>query len=158
MKGITLTQPWATLVAIGAKKIETRSWSTKYRGPLAIHAARNFPNDDQCLCFREPFRKILIGEYGFIAGGEIYLGNHKFPLGCVIATCELVHCFLIHKFQYSFCPEDHSKWVITPEENAFGDFTPGRFAWILEDIKPLEKPIQAKGRLGLWEWDESEGR
>jgi hypothetical protein len=40
MKVLSLTQPWATLAAIGAKKIETRSWSTAYRGPLAIHAAK----------------------------------------------------------------------------------------------------------------------
>ncbi len=40
MKAITLWQPWATLVAIGAKRFETRSWSTHYRGPLAIHAAK----------------------------------------------------------------------------------------------------------------------
>lgn len=41
MKAITLMQPWATLVAIGAKRLETRSWSTNYRGPLAIHAGAN---------------------------------------------------------------------------------------------------------------------
>lgn len=40
MKGLSLTQPWATLVAIGAKRIETRIWATSYRGPLAIHAAK----------------------------------------------------------------------------------------------------------------------
>ena len=43
MKALTLTQPWASLVAIGAKRIETRSWSTPYRGLLAIHAAKGFP-------------------------------------------------------------------------------------------------------------------
>ena len=43
MKAITLTQPWATLVAIGAKRIETRSWRTFYRGPLAIHAGKTLP-------------------------------------------------------------------------------------------------------------------
>lgn len=43
MKALSLTQPWATLVATGAKQIETRSWSTKYRGPLYIHAAKGFP-------------------------------------------------------------------------------------------------------------------
>jgi hypothetical protein len=43
MKALTLTQPWATLVAIGAKTIETRSWPTSYRGPLAIHAAKGYP-------------------------------------------------------------------------------------------------------------------
>jgi hypothetical protein len=40
MKALTLIQPWATLVALGEKQIETRSWDTKYRGPLAIHAGK----------------------------------------------------------------------------------------------------------------------
>lgn len=43
MRAITLTQPWSSLVARGQKKIETRSWQTSYRGPLAIHAAKGFP-------------------------------------------------------------------------------------------------------------------
>ena len=41
MKALTITQPWATLIAIGAKRFETRGWSTPYRGPLAIHAGKN---------------------------------------------------------------------------------------------------------------------
>ena len=45
MKALTLTQPWASLVACGAKTIETRSWRTPYRGPVAIHAAKGFPAD-----------------------------------------------------------------------------------------------------------------
>lgn len=40
MKAISLWQPWATLIATGAKQIETRSWATSYRGPIAIHAAK----------------------------------------------------------------------------------------------------------------------
>ena len=43
MKALTLHQPWATLVAVGEKRIETRSWSTDYRGPLAIHAGKARP-------------------------------------------------------------------------------------------------------------------
>jgi hypothetical protein len=40
MKAVSLWQPFASLIYTGAKKIETRSWPTNYRGPLAIHAAR----------------------------------------------------------------------------------------------------------------------
>lgn len=40
MRAITLWQPWASAVALGSKTIETRHWSTNYRGPLAIHAAK----------------------------------------------------------------------------------------------------------------------
>ena len=43
MKALSLTQPWASLVVIGAKCYETRSWATNYRGPLAIHASKGFP-------------------------------------------------------------------------------------------------------------------
>ena len=43
MKALTLTPPWATLVALGHKRVETRSWRTQSRGPLAIHAAKGFP-------------------------------------------------------------------------------------------------------------------
>lgn len=40
IKALSLWQPWASLIAIGAKKIETRGWSTKYRGPLVICSAK----------------------------------------------------------------------------------------------------------------------
>ncbi len=169
MKVITLTQPWATLVSIGMKMIETRSWSTKYRGPLAIHAAKNFPTEAQHLCFREPFRQILIGKYGFMHGGEIYLGNHSFPLGVIIATCELTQCVVIPEKPTEFInydprafgrllvisPRDRTTVVIPPNEPelSFGDYTPGRYAWILANVKQLPNPIQVKGKLGLWEWD-----
>ena len=33
MKAVTVRQPWATLIALGMKRFETRSWQTKYRGP-----------------------------------------------------------------------------------------------------------------------------
>lgn len=47
MKAITLTQPWASLVACGAKKIETRSWRTHHRGWIAIHAAKGWTGEDR---------------------------------------------------------------------------------------------------------------
>ena len=48
MKGMTLWQPWATRVAIGAIRHETGSWSTHYRGPLAIHAAKTTRDIQRC--------------------------------------------------------------------------------------------------------------
>ena len=43
MKALTLTQPWASLMELGQKEVETRSWYTGYRGELVIHAAKGFP-------------------------------------------------------------------------------------------------------------------
>lgn len=39
MRALTIWQPYASLFPAGAKKFETRSWRTDYRGPIAIHAA-----------------------------------------------------------------------------------------------------------------------
>ena len=54
MKALSLTQSWATLVTIGAKKLETRSWPTYYRGPLLIHAAKGFPPAARAICYTGP--------------------------------------------------------------------------------------------------------
>jgi hypothetical protein len=38
MKALSIRQPWAWLIVNGIKPVENRTWSTKYRGPLLIHA------------------------------------------------------------------------------------------------------------------------
>lgn len=131
MKAITLTQPWATLVAIGAKTIETRSWSTNYRGELAIHAAKGFPVDCKWLCFGEPFRTLLY-EHG-------YHHPDQLPRGLVIATARLVNV------------RATSDLVVSPLEEALGDFSDGRFGWLLANVQRIE-PTAARGSLGLWDW------
>jgi hypothetical protein len=67
------------------------------------------------------------------------------PRGVVLGICYLTDCMPVEK-----------AWVhhrMTPAEAAFGDYSPGRFAWLLEDMKPFVKPVPAKGALGLWEWE-----
>lgn len=154
MKALTLTQPWATLVAIGAKRIETRSWSTSYRGPIAIHAAVGLSSVGgkrglMALCRTEPFRSALL------AAG--ILGTPALPRGAVVATAQLVGCVPTGSFR----PITHGDvtWQVPPgnmsQEYAFGDYGPGRYAWLLADVKALPEPIPARGALSLWEWDTS---
>ena len=38
MRAITIRQPWAELIVRGDKDVENRSWRTRHRGPLLIHA------------------------------------------------------------------------------------------------------------------------
>ncbi len=140
MRAITLTQPWATLVAIGAKRVETRSWKTNYRGRIAIHAAVGFPKWARDFTL-DPL--VVIHSHGLI--------HDNYPRGVVVATANLVNILPTDiltggtVFDVSFPP-------LTAHELAFGDYSPGRFGWFLEDIQPLETPISAKGSLGLWEW------
>lgn len=139
MKALTLTQPYATLVAIGAKRIETRSWSTHYRGPLAIHAAKGFPRDCRELCASQPFLRELTR-----AG----VSMPELPRGAILAVARLA--FVMSTDHHTLDP----RWPLTDKERAFGDYDEGRYAWLLADVARLVEPIPCRGMLGLWTLDE----
>lgn len=132
MKALSLTQPWATLVAIGAKRIETRSWNTTYRGAVAIHAAKGFPRDCQEGCAEEPFRAVLK------AAG--FTNTNELPRGSIVAVARL------------FKTERTEAVTLdaNDDEHAFGDYAPGRFAWFLQGVQKLPEPVECRGSLGLW--------
>jgi len=136
LKAITLHQPFATLVSIGAKKYETRTWAPEdYRGPLAIHAGKK--TDELPLFWDESFCEVLQP-----AG---YEGPETLPLGAVVCIATLAECISTNHTQF---PEDSPKdWL------AFGDFGPDRWAWKLTNIKRLDPPIPARGYQNLWDWD-----
>ena len=115
MKALSLKQPWASLIAIGKKTIETRTWATNYRGKLLIVSSRTFDENYSLKNFAEVFFEV--------------------PLGKAIAMVNLIDCRPMRK-------ED--------EKLAMCDCSPGRYAWILSDIKPI-KPFPVKGKLGLYE-------
>src|SRR5262245_50640539 len=140
MKALTLTQPWATLVALGAKQVETRSWRVSHRNlPLAIHAAKSFPRSARALCAEEPFRQALkAAGYGF--------DGYDLPTGVVLATVTLLDCCTVEHLE-------RAPHILTPTERAFGNSSPGRFAWRLWKPQVLPEPAPARGSLGLWEWE-----
>jgi hypothetical protein len=154
MKAISLTQPWASLVAIGAKRIETRAWSTSYRGPMAIHAAKSFPRFAKDLCLSRPFFAALGWPSALEPLTQAWLDDNfqrtkDLPLGCVLATARLADCLptvLIPKVVRPF----------TEREKTFGNYEPGRHGFLLEDVVQLAAPIPAKGALGLWDWEPSQ--
>jgi len=156
MKALTLTQPWATLVAIGAKRIETRSWDTRYRGPLAIHAAKLFPKwarefASEPVCRQAVKERAASSNIGRLVGWEHKPPFVVYPLGYVIAVCRLANVIPVEVVDNRNNVFGVSLPPLSEQERAFGDYGPGRFAWILEDIE-LRDPAEAKGKLGLWEW------
>lgn len=137
-RAISLTQPWASLVAIGAKKHETRCWPTGYRGWLAIHASKGFPRDCQELCASTPFRQALRG-----AG---YRNTKELPRGVVLAVVRLTDCLAT------------AQWAppIESDEYAFGNYEPidsdngkPRYSFNLEDLRQV-RAFGCKGALGIW--------
>ena len=157
MRAITLTQPYATLVAIGAKRLETRSWRTSYRGPLAIHAAATFGKGGRrgyfSRCQYDPFKAALEPHL------RVYDRYNCFaaPMGAIIAVCELRDVRIIGDGPCgdpTIAADD--MLTLTPilgDERAFGDYAAGRYAWLLANVRALPEPIPAKGALSLWEWE-----
>ena len=137
MKALTLYQPWASLVAIGAKRIETRTWKTTYRGPLAVHAARCIPKP-YLFHSHSDFELRLLR----LASAAAASDRNEFPRGAVLCICELVDCTPTTSFSPYFV------------EQLYGDFTPGRWAWMLQLREIFTKPIPARGGRRIWEWDE----
>lgn len=131
MRALTLWQPWAQLVALGHKRIETRSWGTNYRGPLVIHAALYFPREAQARLLEPAFVRAL--------GRDTAMA---FPLGKVVAVCRLAGC--------ERCTARNTPGE---PERSFGDYGPGRWLWRLEDVRALAVPVAACGKQGLWEWE-----
>jgi hypothetical protein len=176
VKALTLHQPWATAIAEGIKTIETRSWSTSYRGPLAIHAGSKMAPG-----MAGPagmFGRYTVDRDG--PGEEWYIldsdwpgrdqGQHQYPiylpLGAVVAVATLVDVVPIVADGMGIQQWSDGRliWirggdledVDLTDQAPWGDFSPGRFAHFLDDVRKLDEPIPARGRQGLWEWEEAD--
>ncbi|MCR5540670.1 MAG: ASCH domain-containing protein [Ruminococcus sp.] len=131
LRVLTIREPWASLIGLGIKKIETRSWSTSYRGTLYIHAGKNIiPKNDA--------RRNK---------GLEYLKDSPLHYGEIFLKCTLVDCIQIDD-------EFAQKVNLSDPINYFcGNYKVGRYAWVLENITYI-KPIPAAGHLSIWKYNE----
>ena len=133
MKAITLTQPWASLVALQHKRYETRSWRTFHRGPLAIHAAKGWEYDD---------RKFAMEEHEAGRLPDIY----QLPLGAIVAVVEMAGCGRTEDI------ED----AMSELELRLGNFGFGRYAWkFASNVWVPDEPIPYRGAQGLWDFPDA---
>lgn len=131
MKVLSLTEPYATLIKLGKKKIETRSFKTNYRGELYIHASstkipKEWKNNKELMNL---------------------VKDSVLNFGYSILKCKLVDCVYMDEEFLDKIKKDKLEYLV-------GDYKPGRYAWILDDIEVLDKPIFAKGKLGIWNYQE----
>ena len=129
MKAISLWQPWASAMALGWKKNETRHWATKYRGPLLIHAAKKI------VAWPSIYVQYLFEKTAFIPS--------DLPLGMVLCKVDLIDCI---KITYPDSVEIESR------EFELGNYNTGRYMWITENLETFE-PFPAKGRQRFFEVD-----
>lgn len=124
VRALTLRNPWADLVVDGRKRIETRGWQTRYRGWLLIHVSgsRMTPAERAA---SEDLGAFPVSAHGALIGAA-------WLMGCV--------------------PTESIRDSISARELRSGDYSAGRFAWLLTDARRWS-PIDARGALGLWRPD-----
>lgn len=120
VKVLSIREPYASLIKLKIKTIETRSFKTNYRGELYIHASLSKSN------VGDDLSKLLMPMYGKI-----------------ICKCKLVDCVLMTKEYVKYVKDN------MPMEYKCGLYEEGRYAWILENIEEIDA-IKAKGKLGIW--------
>ena len=127
MKVITLKQPYATLVAEGLKEYEFRTWRTKYRGEILIHAGKGVD-------------KKAMGKFNHL--------NLEYPKGCIIAKAVITDCVEITNEQRKMLKDKNSLVY----SGIVDDLNWKGYGFKLENIKKIE-PIYINGKLSLWDYN-----
>ncbi|NGM63528.1 ASCH domain-containing protein [Sphingobacterium sp. SGG-5] len=137
MKTLSIKQPWASLIAHGIKDIENRTWKTKYRGMIYIHASGKMV------------------QHEFTHEQSSVLATHErikgFDFSAIIGEVDIVDCVINH----------HSIWADKTEINTDFEDTNAYFGkpiynWVLANPLLYDQPIlNVKGKLSLWEFDKA---
>lgn len=135
MHGLTLYEPWGSLIMLGEKEFETRSFSIKHRGPLLIHASKRSDDLKEILRGRNLYCDVL-SAHGFTSASD-------FTPGAALGIVDMVDCL----------PSEQVRDTLSSREKSFGNYADKRFAWKLANIRRFEAPIPMKGMQGLYQVD-----
>lgn len=126
MKVLTIKQPWASLIMLGLKKYEFRSWKTDYRGELLIHAGKGIDKDGM-----ERLKKYI---------------PEDIPYEGIIGKVRLIDCIKTSSEFYDKVQKEnkdiYAKSVFNQD-----------YAWQMEVIEVYDNPIKVKGKLRLWNYE-----
>lgn len=157
MKALSVYQPTASAIALGAKRFETRPWKTSHRGLIAIHAAKRWNVHISIATASSWTWCAILHPWGIRMGGDVELES-VLAFGAVIAVANLVDCrptdsFTVKELDTIRRVDDRESGVYTWTERVLGDFSPGRFVFVLDDVRPLPDPIHAIGRQRIFNLD-----
>ena len=120
MKVLTIKQPWATLIMQKDKRFEFRSWQTKYRGDLLIHAGKGID--------KEAMKRL-----------EKYIPSDM-PTGKILGKVTLVDCIKMSpEFKEMLLKENKDIYTKSSFKENYG--------WQMENVEVFEKPIEAKRKI-----------
>jgi len=126
MKVLTIKQPWATLIMQGYKRFEFRSWQTKYRGDLLIHAGKGID--------KEAIKRL-----------EKYLPKELLT-GKILGKVTLVDCIKMSpEFKERLLKENKDIYAKSSFQENYG--------WQMDNVQVFKEPIETKAHLSLWEYN-----
>ena len=126
MRVLTLKQPWASLIMLGLKRYEFRGWKTNYRGEILIHAGKGIEKDGM-----KRLKKYI---------------PENMPTEKILGKVKLVDCI-------KTSPEFYEKIQKENKDIYAKTVFKQDYAWKIELLEVFDNPIEAKGKLGLWNYE-----
>ena len=132
-KALSIKQPYASLIALGIKDIENRTWKTNFRGRIYIHASAKYHDDFNNLVSDSQIKSMQ--DNGFLFSGLIY--------SAIIGEIDIIDCIINHRSiwaEETFIPIEGEGYLQKPTYN-----------WVLDNPIMYDKPIlNVKGKLSFW--------
>ncbi len=120
---LSVKQPWAFLIAHGLKPIENRTWSTRFRGRIYVHASQWADLEGSATAYRNLVRHVGIEE-----ADRLWRQPERSWYGCIVGEVDIVDCV----------ETSSSHWFVGP------------YGFILANPDPYVKPIRYRGRPGFF--------
>ena len=142
MKTISIKQPWAHLICAGIKDIENRTWPTKFRGRVLVHASAKpvqMVNPNNVFSYQQ-WESLSTDQKLYLIGGKV-------PTSAIIGSVKIVDCVINH-------PSIWAEKTDYVEKNAAG--LGPIYNWVLANPVLFAKPIPAKGKLSFWDFPMTE--
>jgi len=133
MKTISIKQPWAFLICSGVKDIENRTWQTKFRGRVLVHASAKAQS-----------LEVLSEDRWNVLQSQAFDNNTSmkvYETGAIIGSVEIVDCVINHS---SIWADKASGHVPFKKEVIYN--------WIVANPILFPEPLPVKGKLNFWDY------
>lgn len=137
MKAISIHQPWAHAILHLGKCVENRTWPTRHRGPLLIHASKS----------RASYDAQAERDWKRLYGVELPPWE-GLVTGALVGVVELVACLPLatwKAWRANGCD------VATHDAAMLSPWACGPWCWVLAEPRVLDKPVPWKGQQNLFE-------
>lgn len=142
-KAISIKQPWAYLLCAGIKNVENRTWATKYRGRVYIHASAKPAGQ----YFSEGV--FTADQLNHLIQSKKINQIEKVQLSAIIGCVDIVDCTINHD---SIWAEKSEIGLLDEPTNEYGKPV---YNWVLANPVLFDKPIlNVKGKLSFWDCSE----